>query len=115
MSSRERLDVSSNADHDAPARHVVKNKDRDDDEVAYSEGTTIEKNHVALPGPQDHDLPRTYTDAAMKKSDLADTERVSTTSADQFDEGNARAYSHSSYYSRYRVFVHLFIWLFFTG
>lgn len=85
------------------------------EEVMYSEGTTFEKSTIPPQDPQDDDLARRRRpDPAKKNVDINDTEKGSM-SPDRFDEEDPRTHTLSSFYSRYRIFAHLFIWLFFTG
>lgn len=85
------------------------------DEVVYSEGTTFEESTTPPQDAQDHDLARRRrAEPAKKAVDIDDTEKGSI-SPDRFDEEDPRTHTLSSYYSRHRIFAHLFIWLFFTG
>lgn len=94
--------------HDAHAEHR-------DNEAVYSESTTFEKSTIPHQDPQDHDLyRRRHADPAKTTAGVVDTEKCSM-SPDNYPEDDPRTHSLSNFYARYCVFVHLFIWLFFTG
>ena len=86
-----------------------------DHELVYSEDSTLEKGTIPHQDPRDPNLARRrHADPAKMAAALVDTEKSPITS-DHFDEENPRTHSLSSYYARYRIFVHILIWLFFTG
>ena len=89
------------------------------DEVLYAEGTTFDKSNIGNLGPQDygkHKLRSSQADTKdfvgtdPEKGDL-DPSRVETSGS----EDDGRKHRVSTAYSKYKIFVHLFIWLLFTG
>lgn len=89
------------------------------DEVLYSEGTTYDKAHIDPKGPQDY-VNHTLRDPHNEKSEfhgdaekgaLSEPLRVGSNNSE--DDGQKHRASRS--YSKYKIFVHLFIWLLFTG
>ena len=87
-------------------RHVAeKHKPRLD-----NEGTTSEKSTT----PHDQEARGRLADNKVNKvADVSDTENGSL-SPDHLGEEDRRTHS-PTFYARYRVYVHLVIWLFFTG
>jgi CNT family concentrative nucleoside transporter len=93
------------------------------DEVLYAEGTTID-NHMAFvndnpqdyskhqlrkPSEQIHEKDFSNSDDAEKG--ITDPTRIATNSSE--DDGKKHRISRT--YAKYRIFVHIFIWLFFTA
>lgn len=89
------------------------------DDVLYADGTTFDKGNIGDVGPQDY---RTHhlrpsqideKDFIQRDAEQGDTDpsRVDTSSS----EDDGRKHRVSRAYARYRIFVHLFIWLLFTG
>ncbi|KAL8795870.1 MAG: hypothetical protein Q9195_001750 [Heterodermia aff. obscurata] len=86
-----------------------------DREFVYPEDGTFDKGTIPPQDPHDPDpARRRHADPAKVAAGLADSEKGPVI-AEHFDEENHRTHSLSSYYSRYRIFVHIFIWLVFTG
>ncbi|KAJ9645486.1 hypothetical protein H2204_001066 [Knufia peltigerae] len=105
-----------------------------DDEVLYAEGTTFDKSNIGEVGPQDyktHHLRAAQQQQQQQQHPVvvdekdfvaADAEKgaigqmggvpADSTSSEQ---GDARKHRVKRAYVKYKIFVHLFIWLFFTG
>lgn len=89
------------------------------DEVLYSEGTTYDKAHIDPKGPQDyvsHNLRDPHNEKTefagdAEKGALSEPLRMGSNGSE--DDGQKHRASRS--YSKYKIFVHLFIWLLFTG
>lgn len=85
------------------------------EEVIYSRGTTFEKSTIPHQDPQDHDLARRrHTNSAKPSAAVKDAEKGDM-SPEESDEEDPRTHTLSNFYAKYRIFFHLFIWLFFTG
>ncbi|EXJ83499.1 CNT family concentrative nucleoside transporter [Capronia coronata CBS 617.96] len=89
------------------------------DDVLYAEGTTFDRSNLNDPGPQD------YSQHHLR-GERADQKDFVTTDAEKGALGPAPVETNSSeeegkqhrlprVYSKYKIFVHLFIWLLFTG
>ncbi|KAL8872998.1 MAG: hypothetical protein Q9174_001471 [Haloplaca sp. 1 TL-2023] len=136
MAKAEYLDVTDNSSHNASAQHhVEKNNDpalnvanehthshlhhsakaeEGRDETEYSKGTTYEKSTIPSQDPHDQALHRRHAPSEPKAPiDVADAEKGNY-SPNRSDE-DPRTHKLSNAYSKYRVYSHLFIWLFFTG
>ena len=84
------------------------------DEVVYSEGTTFERSTIPRQDPRDHDpARRRYADPSKGNTGILDEEKI--INPETLDETDPRTHTLSNFYLRYRIFFHLFIWLFFTG
>ncbi|KIX07947.1 uncharacterized protein Z518_02601 [Rhinocladiella mackenziei CBS 650.93] len=90
------------------------------DEVLYAEGTTFDKSNIQDQAPQDyvkHQLRSSVGDA--KDFTVMDAEKGVTgptpteTMVSSDDDG--RKHHFSRHYTKYKIFIHLFIWLLFTG
>ncbi|KIY02232.1 uncharacterized protein Z520_02370 [Fonsecaea multimorphosa CBS 102226] len=91
------------------------------DEVLYADGTTIDQ-HIGSKNPQDyvkHQLRQPsgpvnekdfITMGDAEKGDVDPTRVLTNTSED-----DGRKHRFSRTYGKYKIFVHLFIWLLFTG
>ncbi|CAD6593838.1 MAG: hypothetical protein ASARMPREDX12_007695 [Alectoria sarmentosa] len=84
------------------------------DEVIYSYGTTFEGRNVPHQDPQDHDLHR-RRDADMAKEPATAFDREQGALSPSRSEEDPQTHTFSNLYKRYRIFFHLFVWLFFTG
>jgi len=89
------------------------------DEVLYSEGTTYDKAHIDPKGPQDY-VHHQLRDPHNEKSEFpGDTEKGAIEEPTRLDsngsEDDGQKHRLSRNYSKYKIFVHLFIWLLFTG
>lgn len=82
------------------------------DEVVYSQGTTFEKSNIPDPDPQDHEMHRRHH---AEKNDLTvqDAEKGNLNPVP--GEEDPQTHTLSRYYVHFRIGVHLFIWLLFTG
>ena len=123
----ENPDLTLHYSHEHQHKHVHHGRpslvDKHDD-VLYAEGTTTD-NHLAFVNnnPQDyvkHELRRPSEQIHEKdfsnssdaeKGVLEDPSRVLTNGSD--DDGKKHRTSRT--YAKYKIFVHIFIWLFFTG
>ncbi|CAF9941294.1 MAG: hypothetical protein ALECFALPRED_009057 [Alectoria fallacina] len=94
--------------HDAHAEESRK------DEVVYSYGTTFEGRTIPRQDPQDHDLHR-RRDADMAKEPATAFDREQGALSPSRSEEDPQTPTFSNLYKRYRIFFHLFVWLFFTG
>lgn len=94
--------------HDA---HAEKGRE---DEVIYSYGTTFEGKTIPHQDPQDHDL-RRRRDADVAKETATTFDPEQGILSPSRSEEDPQTHKFSNFYKRYRIFVHLFIWLFFTG
>ena len=139
MSAPEYVNVNAKAAHEHNAsaqQHVIPNNDpaldilhehhhghlhhsahaergRDDD-VIYSKGTTLEKNTIPHQDPQDHDLHRRHLVMETKMAtEAVDAEKGALSPVRS--EEDPQTHTLSTFYAKYRVLFHLFIWLFFTG
>lgn len=95
--------------HDASAE-----KGRED-ELVYSKDTTFEKSTIPYQAPQDHDLHRRHQSNNDPGSvEIIDAEKGAMSSP-PLEEEDPQSHKVSGFYSRYRMFFHIFLWLFFTG
>lgn len=85
------------------------------EEVVYSKGTTSEKSAIPHQNPQDHDLARRRRGDPSKASAAVKDAEKGDVSSDGLEEEDPRTHTFSNFYRKYRIFFHLFIWLFFTG
>ncbi|KAL1620969.1 putative h+ nucleoside cotransporter [Diplodia seriata] len=84
------------------------------DEIAYSQGTTHGAATIPAESTVHH---RGASEKSMEKEgviDIDDAEKGSTSQVARADEEKKRG-PVGRFYSRFRIFFHLFIWLFFTG
>ena len=101
--------------HHQHLHHDVNAERGREDEVVYSKGTTFEKGTIPHQDPQDHELNRRrHADtAASAQIDVQDAEKLDLAPIDS--EEDPQTHTFSNFYRKYRIFFHLFIWLFFTG
>lgn len=86
-----------------------------EDELVYSKDTTFEKSTIPYQAPQDHDLYRRHQpndDPGL--IEVIDSKKGALSSP-PLEEEDPQFHKFSSFYARYRIFFHLFLWLFFTG
>lgn len=122
------LDKSKEHRHEHLHHDSFAEKGRQDD-VMYSIGTTGEKSMIPDPDPNDDALRRRHHPErhaehhpveakapvpAMEYDDKYDEEKGSP-EVSQEDNEDPQRHTIARLYKRYRPFVHLFIWLFFTG
>jgi len=82
------------------------------DEVVYSKGTTFERSNIPNESPQDHELHRRHH-GEKGGVEVGDAEKG--ISQVRYQEEDPQTHTFSSFYGKYRIFFHLFIWLLFTG
>ncbi|KIV81491.1 hypothetical protein PV11_03675 [Exophiala sideris] len=88
------------------------------DEVLYAEGTTYDKSNIGDKGPQDYSTHHLKTGPVDEKDFVAMEAGKATMEgplATNVSEDEGRTHRVSRLYGKYKIFVHLFIWLFFTG
>ena len=107
------LQDSNERHHD----HVHPNSDLEkgqEDEIIPSYDTSLEGRTIPHQKSRDHELhKRRHADKAKEPTAAVDPEQ-GTMSLSHFEE-NPQTHAFSSFYKRYRIFFHLFIWLVFTG
>ena len=105
--------------HHAHIHHDANAEEGREDEVVYTEGTTFEPRVTPHQDAQDHRLHRQKQAEPMEKSvkSNADSEGGSTSVGLGHiqSEEDPQTHAGSTFYQRYRIFFHLFIWLLFTG
>lgn len=84
-----------------------------EDEVVYSKGTTFENSTVPDESPQDHELYRRHH-AEKNGTQVDDAEKGNIGPIIEQEE-DPKTHTFSTFYARFRIYFHLFIWLFFTG
>lgn len=87
------------------------------DDILYAKG--VDASHIP---PQDyshhHTVPENSVDSKDQRFSVTDAEKGDLSpSKVSTNEGEraGRKYRFSGFYSKYKIFFHLFIWLFFTG
>lgn len=86
-----------------------------EDDVLYSKGTTTDKGTIPHQDPQDHDLSR-RKHANVTTNGASETKDIEQLDLDRIDsEEDPQTHTFSNFYRRYRIFFHIFIWIFFTG
>ncbi|KZF24342.1 hypothetical protein L228DRAFT_228305 [Xylona heveae TC161] len=86
-----------------------------EENVAYTAGTTFEKSAIPDASPRDHGLHQQHV-SDEKAAEMSDAERGEAISPIRTGETlTHQRYTLASLYRRYAIFVHLFIWLGFTG
>ncbi|KAI9753566.1 MAG: hypothetical protein M4579_005083 [Chaenotheca gracillima] len=100
--------------HHAHLHHDANAERGREDEVVYSTGTTFDKSTIPDASPQDDELHRRHH-AEKSGLDVSDAEKGTMSPAATEEEVDPRRHSFSSLYAKYRIFAHIFIWLFFTG
>ena len=117
---QEALSHNSAADlaHQHNHGHVHHDADAEqgrDDELAYFKESTVEKSIPPHQDPQHHDLHRRHhPDGHQNSVDVLDAEKGAIDSI-LSEEEDRQSHKVSGFYTKYRVFFHLLIWLFFTG
>lgn len=113
------LDISHEHHHDHLHHDANAERGRED-EVVYSKGTTFEPSTIPEQDPQDNDLHRRkyddITKAVMQAKapvDVVDQEKSEFSSTPSGEDPQHHRLSNC--YRRYRIFVHLFLWVFFTA
>lgn len=101
--------------HHGHLHHDAYSEEGQDDEIVYSKGTTLEKSGIPDQDPQDQVLHRRHhLDDKKGSNRISDVENANISSA-LTEEKDPRSHAFSVFYAKYRIFFHLFIWLFFTG
>jgi len=90
------------------------------DEVLYAEGTTFDKSNIGEGNPQDYKAHHLRQQNPVDEKDFVATDAekggVGPMTVDSNgSEEEGRNHRVAWTYARYKIFVHLFIWLFFTG
>lgn len=108
------VDVVHNASthHHGHLHHDPSAEKGREDELLYSEDTT---STIPYQNPQNHDLHRRHQSNNDPGSvEVIDAEKGAISSPPVEEEG-PQSQKFSGFYARYRIFFHLFLWLFFTG
>ena len=107
------LDISREHNH-GHLHHSARAEQGREDGVVYSKDTTSEKSTIPHQDAQDHDLHRRHLGNETKMAtETVDAEKG--TLSPVRSEEDPQTHTLSSFYAKYRIFVHLFIWLLFTG
>lgn len=86
-----------------------------DDELAYFKGTAAGKSTKPRQDSQHNDLHRRHHPQDYPKSaGSADAEKGAISSI-PLEEDEPQSHEGVGFYTKYRIFSHIFIWLFFTG
>ncbi|KAI1609526.1 CNT family concentrative nucleoside transporter [Exophiala viscosa] len=88
------------------------------DEVLYAEGTTYDKSNIGEKGPQDYSTHHLRTGPVNEKDFVAMEAGKATIegpTATNVSEDEGRTHRVSRMYAKNKIFVHLFVWLLFTG
>jgi len=90
--------------------HSARAEEGRKESVVYSKGTTFEKSTIPDESPQDRELHRRHV---AEKSGLHynDAEQGPITESEE----DPQTHPLARYYVHWRIFVHVFIWLLFTG
>ena len=95
------------------AHHGLHAEKGQEDEVIYSYGANIEGSTFPHHEPQGHDLHR-RRNADMSKEPAAAVDPEQGNLSPSRSEEDAQAH-FPTFYKRYRIFFHLFVWIVFTG
>ncbi|CAF9920388.1 hypothetical protein IMSHALPRED_004868 [Imshaugia aleurites] len=85
-----------------------------EDDVIDSRGMTIERSTIPHHHSQGHDLHRRRSADMAKEPTAAVDPEQGNMSPSRFDE-DTQSHTVSTFYRKYRIFFHLFIWIVFTG
>lgn len=86
-----------------------------DEEVTYFQDTTVEKGIIPHQDPQSNDLHRRlHSNNHQSSAEILDTEKGAMSSI-PLEEEDPQSHKAAGFYTKYRIFFHVFIWLFFTG
>ncbi|KAL8832778.1 MAG: hypothetical protein Q9191_000050 [Dirinaria sp. TL-2023a] len=131
-------DTEPSEDHNASAQHHVVEKDSaalekshehlhrylhhaghaeqgSKNEPVYSDGNTFEKGTIQHQEPQDPEVARRrHVGTSKAGGGVRDTEKGDIGTLG-LEEEDPQPKTLSNFYRRYRIFFHLFVWLFFTG
>lgn len=104
----------SHEHHHGHLHHNAKVENGREEEMVYSRGTTFEPSTAPHQDPQDHALHRRIeADITKGPIDAVDPEKGDLSPIRSEDD--PQTHTFSNFYRKYRIFFHLFIWLFFTG
>ena len=84
------------------------------EDIAYSTGTTFERSNIPNQNPQDYNTHHIHGSDEKKIITENNTETAGQSQYTDEEDGSQQ-HRISHFYRRYRLFVHIFIWLFFTG
>lgn len=94
--------------------HHTANAEKGRDETEYSKGTTYEADNIPSQHPHDQAVPgRNRPDDSTIPAATPDAEKGGFSRDDSQED--PRTHTVSNFYLRHRIFLHAFIWLFFTG
>ena len=100
--------------HHAHLHHSLNAEKGLGDQVAYSKDTAFERSTIPHQTPHDHELyRRAQGDNFKEPSEIIDPETGRLSPG--YAEEDPQSHGLSSFYSRYRTFFHLLVWLVFTG
>ncbi|KAK7897614.1 hypothetical protein LTR67_004243 [Exophiala xenobiotica] len=90
------------------------------DEVLYAEGTTFDKSNIGAVNPQDYKAHHLRQQTAVDDKDFVATDAEKggggpLTADSNGSEEEGRNHRMARIYAKKKIFVHLFIWLLFTG
>ncbi|CAL8582923.1 hypothetical protein XPA_008564 [Xanthoria parietina] len=97
--------------------HHTAQAERGRDETEFSKGTTYEDSNIPSQDPHDQTLHQRHLPAGpgpKLPAAVADTEKGNFSPDNRSDE-DPRTHTFSTFYIKYRIYFHLFIWLFFTS
>ena len=84
-------------------------------ESVYSKDTALEKSSIPYHAHHDRDLPQRHpSDKGPGSIEAIDVEKIATHSPPS-EEESPQPGKLLAFYTRYRIYFHLFLWLFFTG
>ncbi|KAL8769188.1 MAG: hypothetical protein Q9209_004822 [Squamulea sp. 1 TL-2023] len=109
------LDTANEHTHGHLHHTAQANQGRED--TKYSKGTTYEHSNIPSQDPHDQTVHRRHLpDGPGPKlpAAIADTEKGNFSPDNRSDE-DPQTHTLSSFYAKYRIYFHLFIWLLFTG
>lgn len=101
--------------HHGHQHHDTSTRKGREDELVFSKNTPFEKSRIPYQAPQDHDLHRRHqanNDPGLVE--VIDAEKGAVSSP-PLEEEDPQPHMVSVFYARYRIFFHIFLWLFFTG
>lgn len=82
-----------------------------EDEVIYSKGTTFERSAIPNESRRSHELRTRHP--GKGEVEVGDAEKG--LSPVRSEEEDPQTHTLSTFYGKYRIFFHLFVWLLFTG
>ena len=100
--------------HHAHLHHSERALRGREDDVAYTKGTTFEQSNIPDQDPQDHALHRRHH-AEETKGHVHVMDEEKGTSSPVEQEVDPRTHTLSRFYGKFRIMIHVFLWLLFTG